>query len=104
MDEYDMDDNDNDVVRCPRCGAIAEDSMFFSDDDVDQEQPYCECGYEWPVAVDISLVCDVELYGHCDRCDHPCPAYFEIDWDLDDEPTDDELPPLDLTPIIPPYE
>ena len=86
MDDYD-EEYDDDRERCPRCGADAEDSMFFADDDVDREQPYCECGYEWPVAVDISLVCDVELYGTCTRCDHPCPAYFEL---ASEAPAEDE--------------
>lgn len=40
-----------------------------------------------------SEFCDVELYGHCDRCDHPCLAYFELidgeeDFEFDDEECD----------------
>ena len=26
---------------------------------------------------DVIQMCDVEVYGQCDRCDHPCLAYFE---------------------------
>lgn len=25
---------------------------------------------------DVIEMCDVEIHGTCDRCDHPCPAYF----------------------------
>lgn len=45
--------SDYEEVRCPRCGQNAEENLFFADDDVDMEHPFCECGYEWPVAVDI---------------------------------------------------
>lgn len=28
-------------------------------------------------------LCDVETKGRCDRCDHPCPGYFTMEWQPD---------------------
>lgn len=61
MDHY----GDLAEYRCPGCGAVH---------DLLTDAEYL-----------VIEMCDVEIHGQCDRCDHPCPAYFEIDFPEDDE-------------------
>lgn len=96
LEEYEDHLDGDELVRCPQCGQAADENMWFADDDPDHEQPYCECGYVWPVAVDVVPVCpacggasaitewvdelDEKLYGqwYCDQCDWSG-EIFEVD-------------------------
>lgn len=49
---------------------------------------------------DVIEMCDVELHGTCDHCDHPCLAYFKHKawWvDCDSYDDDDWLEDYDYT-------